>query len=419
VFETYAGSNDCSSSLGGISSQILHPGKKKEYMNPSLAIDGKGQPLTQGQRTDDRDPPAMKVLTVLGTRPEFIRLSRIIEKLDSLCRHVVVHTGQNYDANLDEIFFREMAIRAPDHHLAVRGTFAEQVGGILVKMEPILREERPDRFLVLGDTNSSLAAVCAKRMGIPVYHMEAGNRCYDDRVPEEVNRRIIDHSSDVLMPYTHRSKENLLREGIERQRIFVIGNPIYEVMNHYHPQIQACDILQRLELKPRNFFLVTLHRAENVDAPKRLANFLMGLELVAEQYQKPVIVSLHPRTAHHLASSTPAPQSRLIRLCKPFGFFDFAKLERHAFCVLTDSGTVQEECAIFGIPNVTLRDTTERAETVECGSNILSGSMPAAILQAVRVALTSDRGWKPPAEYVEAHVSDAVAKIVLGFLREV
>lgn len=384
-------------------------------MNSSVELDGRRLSESTDKTADHRKMPLMKVLTILGTRPEFIRLSRIIEKLDSLCHHVIVHTGQNYDTNLDEIFFREMAIRAPDHHLGVRGTFGEQIGGILIKMERILHEEKADRFLVLGDTNSSLAAICAKRMGIPVYHMEAGNRCYDDRVPEEVNRRIIDHCSNVLMPYTNRSKENLLREGIERQRIFVIGNPIYEVMRHYSPQIESSDVLERLELEPQRFFLVTLHRAENVDDPKRLARLLQGLKLVAETYQNPVIVSLHPRTAKNMAESKSELSSDLVRFSVPFGFFDFAKLERQAHCVLTDSGTVQEECAIFDIPNVTVRDTTERAETIECGSSILSGSDPAMMLQAVRVALASAKEWKPPAEYLESHVSDTVAKIVLGF----
>jgi UDP-N-acetylglucosamine 2-epimerase (non-hydrolysing) len=384
-------------------------------MNSGVEVNGNQLPKVEDEVTEHSKAASMKVLTILGTRPEFIRLSRIIERLDNLCRHVVVHTGQNYDANLNDVFFREMGIRAPDHHLGVRGTFGEQVGGILIKMECILRDERPDRFLVLGDTNSSLAAICAKRMGIPVYHMEAGNRCYDDRVPEEVNRRIIDHSSDALMPYTNRSKENLLREGIERQRIFVIGNPIYEVMNHYAPQIESSDILERLELQRRQYFLVTLHRAENVDNLQRLARILRGLELVAETYHKPVIVSLHPHTAKNMAAFNSDRTSKLVRFSRPFGFFDFARLERQAGCVLTDSGTVQEECAIFNVPNVTVRDTTERAETIECGSSILSGSDPAVILQAVGIALSSAKDWKPPAEYLESHVSNTVAKIVLGF----
>jgi len=326
-----------------------------------------------------------------------------------------VHTGQNYDFKLNGLFFQEMGIRAPDHHLGVQGTFGEQVGLILSQTERVLREERPDRFLVLGDTNSSLAAICAKRLGIAVYHMEAGNRCYDDQVPEEVNRRLIDHCSDVLMPYTHRSKENLLYEGIERERIFVTGNPIYEVLNHYAPQIEATDVLDRLGLSKGEFFLVTLHRAENVDDPARLLRLLEGLDRVAQAHQKPVVVSLHPHTAKNMTRFELQCTSGRVRFLEPFGFFAFAKLERCAYCVLTDSGTVQEECAISGIPNVTVRDTTERAETIECGSSILSGSDPQMLLLAVRVALTSSKEWKPPAEYIETHVSDTVAKVVLGF----
>jgi UDP-N-acetylglucosamine 2-epimerase (non-hydrolysing) len=376
----------------------------------------KAQSLQTGQDTLEKPTTGiLKVLTILGTRPEFIRLSRIIHKLDDLCSQVIVHTGQNYDYNLNELFFQEMGIRTPDHHLEVQGTFGEQVGQILSKMELVLREQNPDRFLVLGDTNSSLAAICAKRLGIPVYHMEAGNRCYDDRVPEEVNRRIIDHCSDVLMPYTNRSKENLLREGVERQRIFVIGNPIFEVLNHYSPQIEASDVLDRLGLAKGNFFLVTLHRAENVDDPIRLQQFLEGLDLLAEDHKHQIIVSVHPHTAKNIARFGLECASDLVKLSEPFGFFAFAKLERHARCVLTDSGTVQEECAILRIPNVMLRDTTERAETIECGSGILSGSDPRMLLSAVRVALNSSTNWQPPAEYTETRVSDTVAKIVLGY----
>jgi UDP-N-acetylglucosamine 2-epimerase (non-hydrolysing) len=359
--------------------------------------------------------PPLKVLTILGTRPEFIRLSRIIPKLDRLCDHTVIHTGQNYDPNLSDIFFEEMGIRPPDQHWGITGSFAEQLGALLLHMERTLRTHQPDRFLVLGDTNSSLAAICAKRMGIPVYHMEAGNRGYDDRVPEEVNRRLIDHASDVLLPYTHRSKENLLREGIERQRIFVTGNPIFEVMRYYAPQIESSPVLERLQLAPQEFFLVTLHRAENVDDPLRLARLLTGLELIATTYKKPVIVSVHPRTAKNLAAAHLAPQSPLLRFSAPFGFFAFAKLERTAFCVLTDSGTVQEECSLLGVANVTVRDTTERAETIECGSTLLSGSEPGMLLQAVGVALACGRDWQPPAEYRKMQVSEAVVKIVLGF----
>jgi UDP-N-acetylglucosamine 2-epimerase (non-hydrolysing) len=377
----------------------------------------KDQELTQArtQAAAKIPPLSTKVLTILGTRPEFIRLSRIISKLDDLCQHVVVHTGQNYDPNLNEVFFRELNIREPDHHLGARGTFGQQVGIILTGMERIFLEHKPDRFLVLGDTNSSLAAMAAKRLGIPVYHMEAGNRCYDDRVPEEVNRRIIDHCSDVLMPYTHRSKENLLREGVERQRIFVVGNPIHEVLDFYSPQIEASDALQCFGLKTQEYFLVTLHRAENVDRRERLESLLEGLNLVAETYSAPMLVSVHPHTAKNIASFAIEPTSTRIRFSQPLGFIDFANLERHARCVLTDSGTVQEECVILGIPSVTLRDTTERAETIECGSSILSGANPHSILGAVRIAIQMRNDWSPPTEYVENRVSETVAKVVLGF----
>ncbi len=358
----------------------------------------------------------MKVMTLFGTRPEIIRLSQIIKQLDQFCEQVMVHTGQNYDPNLSDIFFRELQVRPPDIRLGIQATsFAEQAGQIIIKVGEALSSIKPDRLLILGDTNSGLAAIVAARMGIAVYHLEAGNRCYDDRVPEEINRRIIDHSSTVLMPYTHRSKENLLREGIERQRIFVIGNPIYEVLNTYQAQIEASDVLSRLGVSRGNFFLATVHRAENVDDPDRLKRLFAGLKRVADSYQQPLIVSLHPRTAHQLTRLGFDPQSERLRLIQPLGFFDFVKLEREARCVLSDSGTVQEECCIFKVPNITLRDVTERAETIECGSSILSGDDPDLILQAVHIALATSSNWQPPAEYVEAEVSRAVTKIVLGY----
>lgn len=356
----------------------------------------------------------MKVLTILGTRPEIIRLSRVIPRLDALVDNVLVHTGQNFDVQLDEVFFRELGVRAPNHHLGARGTFGEQIARILTGIERIVDQERPDRFLVLGDTNSSLAAIMVKRMGVPVYHMEAGNRCFDDRVPEEVNRRIIDHSSDVLMPYTERSRQNLLREGIAGERIFVTGNPIFEVLAHYEPQIAQSAVLDNLGVSPGRFFLVTCHRAENVDIEPRVRSLAEAFERLAADYELPVIVSVHPRTSARMTSFGIKTSSR-VRWCDPFGLFDFVKLEKHAFCVLSDSGTVQEECAIFGIPNVTIRDVTERPETIECGSNILSGVEVDSVLRCVRTAVTSSRDWKPPSEYVARQVSDTVAKIVVGY----
>ena len=358
----------------------------------------------------------MKVLTVLGTRPEIIRLSRIIEKLDRLCDHVLVHTGQNYDVNLNDIFFQQLGVRQPNHFLGVRGdTFGEQIGKIITASERVMLDKKPDRVLILGDTNSSLAAVVAKRLGIPVYHMEAGNRCYDDRVPEEVNRRIIDHSSDILMPYTERSRANLLREGIAGHRIYVTGNPIFEVIMHHNVAIQQSEVLQRLGLTSGKYFLVTMHREENVDVEERLRSLVGSLELLQKEYRVPIICSVHPRTKARMERYAVGVTNDNIRLCVPFGLFDFISLEKNAFCVISDSGTVQEECCIFQVANVTIRDVTERPETIECGSNMLSGAEAEAILRCVRVVLSQQNEWAVPREYLEEHVSDTVVRIVLGY----
>jgi UDP-N-acetylglucosamine 2-epimerase (non-hydrolysing) len=252
-------------------------------------------------------------------------------------------------------------------------------------------------------------------MQIPVYHLEAGNRCYDDRVPEEINRRVIDHCSTVLMPYTNRSKDNLVREGIARQRIFVTGNPIREVIDAHHAAVDASEALIRLGVAPRRYFLATLHRAENVDSPDRLRRLMAGLARVAETFDEPVLMSVHPRTADKLARHAIHPDPSRVRLLQPLGLFDFLRLEQLAHCVMSDSGTVQEECSIFRVPSVTVRDVTERAETIEAGANILSGSDPVAMEQAVRTAVELPTDWTPPAEYLEARVSTAVVKIVLGY----
>lgn len=359
----------------------------------------------------------MKVLTVLGTRPEIIRLSRIIDKLDPLCEHKLVHTGQNLDPRLSEMFFQELTVRAPDYYLGVTGdTFGAQVGQMLTAVDPVLRQERPDALMVLGDTNSGLCSLLAKRMGIPVYHLEAGNRCYDDRVPEEVNRRVIDHSSDVLMPYTERSRQNLLREGIAGQRIYVIGNPIYEVIRHYEDKIQRSTALRDLDLSAGQYFLVTMHRAENVDVQERLVQLMTALSMLQKQYGVSVIVSTHPRTQVRMKQFGLETDGGAVQYLPAFGFFDFITLERNALCVLSDSGTVQEECALFRVANVTLRDVTERPETIECGSNMLSGAEAQTIVRCVRTVLATKGQWEAPREYLVEDVSDTVVKIVLGFL---
>lgn len=359
----------------------------------------------------------MKILTILGTRPELIRLCLIIKKLDAYCEQILVHTGQNYDFNLNDIFLKQLGIRKPNYFLGAKGTFCEQIGTILTGLEKIIEKEKPERFLVLGDTNSSMGAIVAKRLGVKVFHMEAGNRCYDDRVPEEVNRRIIDVSSDILMPYTERSRQNLIKDGISNEKIFVTGNPIKEVLDHFAKEIDENNILDKLNLKTNNYFLITLHRQENVDDPKRLVKFIKSFNRLATKYHKPILWSVHPRTKKRIAEVKKININKLITLSEPLGLFEFVHLEKNAYCVLSDSGTVQEECAIFGIPNVTLRDTTERPETIESGSNFLSGANEKIILSGAEIVAKSEKNWIPPSEYLVNNVSDKILKIVLGFYK--
>jgi UDP-N-acetylglucosamine 2-epimerase (non-hydrolysing) len=290
----------------------------------------------------------------------------------------------------------------------------EQVGAILSKCERVMMLEKPDRLLLLGDTNSALSAIVAKRLGIPVYHMEAGNRCYDDRVPEEVNRRIIDHCSDILMPYTERSRANLLKEGIPGERIYVTGNPIKEVLDHFSPQIDGSPVLEQLGLESGKYFLITLHRAENVDIDERLDKFVDALNRLNNEYNAPVIWSVHPHTRNRLKHRSKTLNLG-VRALEPLGLFEFVHLEKNAMCVLTDSGTVQEECCIFKVPNVTLRDVTERPETIEVGSNMLSGAEPESIVSCVRIVLNQPQNWSPPKEYLVKDVSSTVVKILLGY----
>lgn len=357
----------------------------------------------------------MRVLAVLGTRPEIIRLSCVIERLDRRADLVLVHTGQNFDPALSDVFFEELGVRAPDRFLGVTGSgFADRVGRIFAAIDPLLDAHAPDRLLVLGDTDSALSAYVAKRRGVPVYHMEAGNRCFDDRVPEEVNRRVIDHSSDVLMPYTNRSRDNLLREGIHPSRILVTGNPIKEVLDRHEDPIRRSEALTGVGVNPREYLLLTVHRQETVDVESRLRALLRGATQSARELDLPLVFSAHPRTRSRIEQFGVSLDDEAIRPYEPFGFFDFVALERHARCVLTDSGTVQEECCIMGVPTVTVRDTTERPETVECGSNVLSGLDPEAIRGCVELSLDSPASWEVPAEYLLDEVSATVANIVLG-----
>jgi len=359
----------------------------------------------------------MRVVTVLGTRPEIIRLCTVIQKLDKAVDHILVHTGQNYDNKLSDIFFEDLGVRKPDIYLGVdTSSFGAQIAQIITGCEKVFSEKKPDAVLILGDTNSGLSAFVAKRMGIPVYHMEAGNRCYDDRVPEEVNRRVIDHSSTILMPYTNRSKENLVAEGIPSRRVYVTGNPIFEVLNHFEEQIDNSVAMSDYNVTKGNYFLATLHRAENVDIPNRLENFTKALEMVRKKFDMPMIVSMHPRTRNKLGAFGLDKRLGDVKYMEPMGFFDFVNLEKNAKCVLSDSGTVQEECCIFKVPTVTLRDVTERPETIDCGSNVLAGGNPDKILQLTELVTSSTPNWDPPAEYLVPDVSSTVVRIVSGYL---
>jgi UDP-N-acetylglucosamine 2-epimerase (non-hydrolysing) len=356
----------------------------------------------------------MKILTVLGTRPEIIRLSLIMKKLDQLAdKHVIVHSGQNFTHSLNGVFFKELGIRKPDYILASKQqSLGEQLSSLFVELERILIKEKPDKVLVLGDTNSGLSAILAERLMIPVVHMEAGNRCFDLNVPEEKNRKIIDAVSSFNLVYTPYSKTNLLKEGMTPSKIIITGNPIYEVLMHYDQEIIKSSILQDLNLQEQDYFLATIHRAENVDNSSHLRTITNALNKIADQYNKRIIFSTHPRTRSKLSDSIKLHP--LIELHEPFGFFDFISLEKNAYCVLTDSGTVQEECCIFHVPAITVRKTTERPETVDCGSNFVSGLNEDAIISGVKVMCSKPSDWKCPAEYLDKSVSDKVINILLG-----
>jgi len=350
-----------------------------------------------------------KILTILGTRPEIIRLSRIMPKLDQACDHRLLHTGQNYDATLNDIFFEQLNLRAPDHVLESRGTIGQQLAAIMTGVEQYVTEFKPDAVLVLGDTNSGLSAIVCERMGIPVYHMEAGNRCYDMLVPEEKNRRLIDSISTVNLPYTELSRQNLLREGAANNRVFVTGNPIKEVLEHYRSDIAKSDVLTRLGLTLGQCIIATLHRAENVDDPQRLEQIVQALETISQEY--PIVFSCHPKTKQRLAGRK---LSDRIIVTEPMGFFDFVNLEQRSYMAISDSGTVQEEMCLFHKPTITIRSTTERPETVWCGSNIVTGLDADNIVAGFNAMKMCDRSWTVPAEYARTNVSDTVINILLG-----
>ncbi|MEV0330074.1 UDP-N-acetylglucosamine 2-epimerase (non-hydrolyzing) [Micromonospora echinospora] len=362
-----------------------------------------------------------RVMTVVGTRPEIIRLARVMDRLDRTVDHVLVHTGQNWDHSLSEVFFSELRLRRPDRFLDVdTSSLGRTLGGVLVGMEQVLAEVRPDALLVLGDTNSCIAALMARRMRVPVYHMEAGNRCYDLNVPEETNRRLVDHVADFNLVYTEHARRNLLAEGLHPRRILHTGSPMREVLEHYRPDVDASAILDQLGLAPGGYFLVSAHREENVDAPARLGRLLDCLRAVRDEWGLPVLVSTHPRTRKRLEALAP-DDSTLdgITFHEPFGLFDYVRLQLGAGCTLSDSGTISEEAAILGFPAVTLRESIERPEALDAGGIIMTGLDPAGVVEAVRVTVdqvTAD-GVPCPADYRVPDTSRRVVDFVLSTVR--
>jgi UDP-N-acetyl-L-fucosamine synthase len=361
----------------------------------------------------------IKVLTTVGTRPEIIRLARVIARLEQHTQHVLVHTGQNYDFELNEIFFADLGIRKPDHYLEAAGnTATETIGNTLIKIDPVLAAEKPDAFLVLGDTNSCIAALAAKRRRIPVFHMEAGNRCFDERVPEEINRRLVDHLSDVNLPYSDRARELLLREGLPPDRVIKTGSPLYEVIQHYMGKVGKSRALAELKLKARGYFLVSAHREENVDEKPRLRELVRTLNAVAEAFRSRIIVSAHPRTRMRI-ESLGEKLRREVELHKPFSFTDYLALELGARAVLSDSGTITEESAMLNFPALNIRDTHERHEGMEEGAVIMTGLGQRRVLQALAIVLDQPRGKsrliRLPADYAAPNVSDKILRIILSY----
>ena len=360
----------------------------------------------------------LKVMTILGTRPEVIRLSCVMALLDKYVDHKIVHTGQNYDYELNEIFFNELNVRKPNYFLgAGPASLGTVMGNILISIEKVMEKETPDAALILGDTNSSIAGIMAKRMKIPLYHMEAGNRCFDLNVPEEINRRIIDHISDFNLVYTEHARRHLLSEGLPHRHIYLTGSPMKEVLLTHMDKIQYSKILDQLGLKKDGYFIVSIHREENVDNKENLVLLLRSLKLVCEEYDLPVIVSTHPRTRKRLEALSEAKLHTNIRFLKPFGFFDYNHLQMHAFCAVSDSGTISEESAILSFPAITVRNAMERPEALDTGNIILTGLNPDIILQAIKMVTeekVSQSKHSIPAEYEVENVSQRVVKLIIG-----
>ncbi len=361
----------------------------------------------------------LKVMTVVGTRPEIIRLSRVMARLDEHCEHILVHTGQNYDFELNEIFFQDLGIRKPDHFLAAAGTSgAETIGNVIIAVDKVLAEEQPEALLVLGDTNSCMAVISAKRRKIPTFHMEAGNRCFDMRVPEEINRRIVDHTADINLTYSTIARDYLLREGLPPDRVIKTGSPMYEVLNHFREGIDASDVLKRLGLTEGQFFVVSAHREENVDSDRNFLAVVDTLNAIAEQYGYPVIVSTHPRTQKRVDVMGVRFHEN-VRLLKPLGFKDYNKLQLSAKAVLSDSGTINEEASILNFPALNIREAHERPEGMEEAAAMMVGLSKERVLQGLAILETQGRGdersLRLVADYSMPNVADKVVRIIHSY----
>jgi UDP-N-acetylglucosamine 2-epimerase len=361
----------------------------------------------------------LKVMTIVGTRPEIIRLSRVIDRLDRYCSHVLVHTGQNYDYELNDVFFDQLGIRRPDQYLEAAGENpAETIGNVVIRANRVLQENRPDALLLLGDTNSALSAIAAKRLKVPIFHMEAGNRCFDFRVPEEINRRIVDHIADINLTYSAIARDYLLREGLPPDQVICTGSPMREVLDHYMTKSDASGILRELGLKESGYFLVSSHREENVDVPANLAKLVTLINNLAERYDCPVVVSTHPRTRTRLEGAGLRIDSRAV-LHKPFGFLDYVHLQRRAFVVLSDSGTITEESSILNFPALNLRDAHERPEGMEEGAVMMTGLDWRRVREALAVLAAQgrgpDRSLRIVADYHAPNVSEKVIRIILSY----
>lgn len=363
----------------------------------------------------------LKVMTIVGTRPELIKMSRVIPEFDKHTNHILVHTGQNFDYELNQVFFDDLNIRKPDYFLEVAGNnSAQTIARVIEKADEIMEKEQPEALLLYGDTNSCLSAISAKRRKIPVFHMEAGNRCFDQRVPEELNRKVLDHLSDINLVLTEHARRNLIAEGIPPDRIIKTGSHMQEVIEHYMPKITTSDVLHRLNLQSQHYFLLSAHREENIDSPTNLQDLLNTLQALVKQHKMPVIVSTHPRTRQRLEKLGVNDLDSRIQFLKPFGFFDYVKLQMEAFCILSDSGTITEEASLLNLPAVTIRNTHERPEGMDEGTLIMSGLKAEQVLDAVRIVTKhhnkTEREFKIVSDYEGGVVSKKVLRIVLSYV---